>query len=83
LMLSMALLNLKMPCAVQYSSFLHSIQTDSEAHSAVSPMGTWGSFPGGVKCQGHEADHSPPSSAEVKKGGATPPLPHMSLWHNA
>jgi hypothetical protein len=25
--------------------------------------------------QGHEADHSPPSSAEVKNGGATPPLP--------
>jgi hypothetical protein len=30
----------------------------------------------GEKGQGHEADHSPPSSAEVKKGGATPPLPH-------
>jgi hypothetical protein len=28
-------------------------------------MGTWGSFPGG-KVAGHEADHSPPSSAEVK-----------------
>jgi hypothetical protein len=29
-------------------------------------MGTWGSFPG-VKRQGREADHSPPTSAEVKK----------------
>jgi hypothetical protein len=29
----------------------------------------------GVKRQGREADHSPPSSADVKKGGAMPPLP--------
>jgi hypothetical protein len=25
-----------------------------------------------------EADHSPPSSAEVNDGGALPPLPYMS-----
>jgi hypothetical protein len=31
----------------------------------------------GVKRQGHEANHSPPSSAEVKNGGAVTPLPHM------
>jgi hypothetical protein len=31
-------------------------------------------FPRGVKRQRHEADQSPPSSAEVKKGGATQPL---------
>jgi hypothetical protein len=30
----------------------------------------------GVKWQEREADHSPPSSREVKKGGAIPPLPH-------
>jgi hypothetical protein len=29
-------------------------------------MGTGGSFPG-IKGQGHEADHSPPTTAEVKK----------------
>jgi hypothetical protein len=29
------------------------------------------------------ADHSPPTSAEVKKGGAIPPLPHMSSWDSA
>jgi hypothetical protein len=29
----------------------------------------------GVEQPGHEADHSPPSSAEVKNGGAIPPLP--------
>jgi hypothetical protein len=34
----------------------------------------------GAKQPGCEADHSPPSSAEVKNGGAIPPFPHMSLW---
>jgi hypothetical protein len=37
----------------------------------------------GVKRPGREPDHSPPSSAEVKNGGAIPPFPHMSLWHSA
>jgi hypothetical protein len=35
-----------------------------------------------VKWQGHEADYSSPSSAEVKKSGAIPPLPHMSSLDN-
>jgi hypothetical protein len=34
-----------------------------------------------VKRPGRDADHSPPSSAEVKSGGAMPPLPHASSWH--
>jgi hypothetical protein len=37
----------------------------------------------GVKRLGREADHSPPSSAEVKNGGAIPPLSHMSSWYSA
>jgi hypothetical protein len=36
-----------------------------------------------VKRPEREADHSPPSSAEVKNGGAIPPLPHMYSWHGA
>jgi hypothetical protein len=36
-----------------------------------------------VKQQKREADHSPPSSVELKSGGAIPPLPHMSSWHDA
>jgi hypothetical protein len=36
----------------------------------------------GVKRPGREADHSPPSSAEIKNGVAIPPLPHMSLWRS-
>jgi hypothetical protein len=31
-----------------------------------------------VKRPKRETDHSPPSGAEVKNGGAIPPLPHMS-----
>jgi hypothetical protein len=30
------------------------------------------------KGQRREADHSPPSSTEVKNGGAIPPFPNMS-----
>jgi hypothetical protein len=47
------------------------------------PMGTGGSLLPGVKRQGREADHTPPSSAEVKNGGAIRPLPHISLWRGA
>jgi hypothetical protein len=32
------------------------------------------------KWPGHEADHSPQSSAEVKNCGAVPPIPHTSSW---
>jgi hypothetical protein len=32
---------------------------------------------------GREADHSPPSSAEFKNGGATPPLPHTPSLRSA
>jgi hypothetical protein len=34
-----------------------------------------GTLSSGVKWVGREADHSPPSSAEFKNGGAIPPLP--------
>jgi hypothetical protein len=42
------------------------IQTSSGAHPASCPMGTRASFPGGKMWPGRDADHSPPSSAEVK-----------------
>jgi hypothetical protein len=35
-----------------------------------------------LKLPGREADHSPPSSADVKNDGAVPPLLHMSSWHS-
>jgi hypothetical protein len=68
--------------AVQDFSLLHSVQAGSGAHTASYPMGIGGSFTGG-KRQGREADRSPPSSAEVKNGGAIPPLPTCLQWHSA
>jgi hypothetical protein len=32
---------------------------------------------------GREADQSPPFIAEVRTGGAIPPLPNTSSWHGA
>jgi hypothetical protein len=42
------------------------VQTGSGAHPASYPMSTGGPFPGGKVRSGRNADHSPPSSAEVK-----------------
>jgi hypothetical protein len=42
------------------------VQTGSGAHPASYQMGTGGSFPGSKARPGRDADHSPPSSAEVK-----------------
>jgi hypothetical protein len=47
-------------------SLLHVVQTGSGAHPTSYLMGTGSSFPG-VKWPGRKADHSPPTSAEVKK----------------
>jgi hypothetical protein len=41
------------------------VETGSEAHPASCTMSTRGPFPGGKARAGRDADHSPPSSAEV------------------
>jgi hypothetical protein len=46
--------------------FRHHVHIGSRAHPAFYPMGTRDSFPE-VKLPKREADHSPPSSAEVKE----------------
>jgi hypothetical protein len=51
--------------AEDFSSSL-CVQTGSGAHPASCQMGTGGPFPGGKARPGRDADHSPPSSAEVK-----------------
>jgi hypothetical protein len=43
-----------------------SVQTGSRTHLASCPMGTGGPFPGGKARPGRDADHSPPTSAEVE-----------------
>jgi hypothetical protein len=50
----------------QEFSLLHVVQTGSEVHTASYPMGTGALFPG-EKRLGREADHSPPTSAEIKE----------------
>jgi hypothetical protein len=62
------------PAGARDFSLLHSVQARSES---TQPPIQWG--PGalspGIKRPGLEADHSSPSSEEVKNGGAIPPLP--------
>jgi hypothetical protein len=56
------------------------VQTGSGAHPTYYTMGTGGSFPG-VNRPGREADHSPPTSAEVKEMWiytSTPPYAFMA-----
>jgi hypothetical protein len=61
---------------VQFAVFFFKYrQTDCVAHPASCPVGTGGLSP--RMWQGPKADHSPPYSAEVKNGGAIPPLPNM------
>ena len=52
----------RIPVVARFSA---PVQTDPRAHPASCMMGT-GSFPG-VKRPGRDADHPPPSSAEVKE----------------
>jgi hypothetical protein len=42
-----------------------------------------GTLSQGVKRHGRQADHSPPTSAEVKKSGSIHSLPHTRSWHSA
>jgi hypothetical protein len=56
----------RFPSGAGNFSIHHRVQNGSGAHPASYPMGIRGSFPG-VKRPGREADHSPPSSAEVKE----------------
>jgi hypothetical protein len=54
---------------------LHVVQSFSGAHPTSYPMG--------VKRPEREADHSPPTSAEVKKMWDYTSIPHMPSWRSA
>jgi hypothetical protein len=54
------------PTEVEDFSSSLCVQTGSGAYPASCPMGAGDSFPGGKVRLGRDADHSPPSSAEVK-----------------
>jgi hypothetical protein len=61
-------------------SLLHNIQTSFGTHPTSYTIST-GAVSPGVKQQRHEADHSPPSSTEVKNSGAIPPFPTFMAWY--
>jgi hypothetical protein len=68
----------------RHEIFLYSTAS-RPALGPTQPLIQWalGALPAEVKRQGHVADHSPPSNAEVKNGGAIPPLPYMFSWRGA
>jgi hypothetical protein len=71
------------PGAEEFSSS-PCVQIGSGAHPASYPVGTWGPFPGGKVRPGRDADHSPPSSAEVKYEWELYLLsPHVPPWRAA
>jgi hypothetical protein len=61
---------------------VYRVQTGSGIHPVSSPVVT-GTPSTGIKRQGREADHSPPSSTEIKNGGAVPTLSKTPLWRGA
>jgi hypothetical protein len=65
------------------SKRFYNVQTGCGARAVSYPIVTGRYFRAGVKRTVREPDHSPPSSAEFKNGGAIPPLPHTSLWLSA
>jgi hypothetical protein len=56
----------RLPAGAESFSLHHLVQKGSGAHPASYPMYT-GALSLGVKRPGREADHSPPSSIEVKE----------------
>jgi hypothetical protein len=72
------------PGSARFSSSLQ-CPDQLQSPSSLLSKGIRGLFPGGkgVELQGCVANHSPPSSAKVKKCGAIPRCPHKSSWHSA
>jgi hypothetical protein len=63
--------------------FLHSITSKRLwGRPNLVSNGHHGLLSPGLKRPGCEADHSSPSSAEVEKGAAVPPLSPLSSWHS-
>jgi hypothetical protein len=58
-------IGVRSPAGVKDFSSILCVQTGSEAHPAFCTMGTGDPFPGDKAQPGRDADHSPPSSAEV------------------
>jgi hypothetical protein len=75
---------LDVPGSIPRSARLFSItSTPAKGSTQVSIWWVTGILSAGVKWQGREADHLPPSSAKVKNYGDLPPSSSMSSWHSA
>ena len=59
-------LGVRILAGARYLRFFQNIRISSRAQSASYSMGTEGFFPKVVKRSEREADHSPPSDAEVE-----------------
>jgi hypothetical protein len=60
------MIHVRSPADIKDFLFNFRVQTGSEPHPVSCTMGTGGPFPGGKARPGSDADHSPPSSAEVE-----------------
>jgi hypothetical protein len=68
------------PCRGKDFSILRSVQTGSGAQPLIQRLP--GALSPSVKRSGREADHSPPSNAEVKNGGAPLPIHRHDVVHH-
>jgi hypothetical protein len=67
----------------EHETFLYSTASRLWGAPSLLSNGYRGNFPGGVKRPEREADHSTPSSAEVKKSGAILLFLRTSSWRGA
>jgi hypothetical protein len=58
-------IGVRFPAGAKDFSYSPFVQTGSGAHPASCTMGTRGPFPRAKARPGRDADHSPPSSAEI------------------
>jgi hypothetical protein len=59
-------IGVRSPAGAKDFSYSLFVQIGSGAHPASCTMGSGGNFPGAKARPGRDADHSPPSSAEVE-----------------
>jgi hypothetical protein len=73
-------IGIQFPTGTSDVPLLYNVQTGSGAHPTSYTIGNAEYFPWDKKREG-ETDHSCPSSAVFKNGGALTPFSHTSLFH--
>jgi hypothetical protein len=67
-----------LPEGVRYFSLLYRVHIGSGLNQPPAQW-LWCCLSPGTKQPGYKAEHSPPSNAKDKNGGAVPPPPHTQL----